>query len=249
MKLFINLHNLLYTGCVFIILSCSTGNPVEKSLTPVNEYDLLIPEPSGLSFGSNYESLWVVSDRPKEGIYQISLDGKIIQKLDYEGNDLEGISYDFSDNTVWVVEEQQKEIIKLTLDGTVLIRQKLDISLDANYGLEGISVADSQYLWVTNEKNPGAIFRINLNSYKSETQKIFDFVKDYSGLCYDADSGNLWLVSDESELLVRWNVLDNQSERFSIPVKKAEGVAYRPSDNSIFIVSDAEGRLYHFALD
>ena len=68
---------------------------------------------------------------------------------------------------------------------------------------------------------------------------------DYSGLCYDVDTGLIWVVSDQAQLLFSWDEQAGVQASYHLPVDKAEGVAIA-SDGRIYIVSDADNRLYIF---
>jgi len=95
-------------------LSDSAVDPQSSGLKLIGEYTLSIPEPSGLTFHHNYARLWTVSDNTNH-IYAISLDGNVLQELRYEGNDLEGIVFDSTGNSLWVVEEQLREVVQVGL--------------------------------------------------------------------------------------------------------------------------------------
>lgn len=232
---------------VAVSFSCSESATGYRQVEIIATYDLSVPEPSGLSFGKNYETLWVVSDSPDNSIYQISLTGTLIQKLSIKGDDFEGIAYDHQNDLLWVADEKNCSITKMTTQGVVLSVAEFNISQIPNYGLEGIGLADSGYYWMAHEKEPGAIFKVNKENSIVDQLTIKN-LKDYSGLFFDNDSGKLWIVSDESRLLVSFDTKTKDIVKYSIPIEKAEGVTLNPLDNTFFIVSDSQAKLYHLKL-
>ena len=233
----------------YMILSCSekSTNPPNMELVTINSYNLQIREPSGLSFGKDYQTLWVVSDLPYGNIYEISLEGNILRTLDFRGDDLEGITYDQTENVLWAIDEQRNEIIKLCPDQGELERVTIPVYASAEHGLEGISFESQNKYWIANEKLPKKLFLLN-SDFSVEQEYEPDLAKDYSGLCVNPANGILWIVSDESQLLIKWSTRDGIYEKYDLPMKKAEGIAINHQNGQIFIVSDGEQKLYQLEI-
>ncbi len=233
----------------YIILSCSenTTSPPNLELVTINSYNLQIQEPSGLTFGKGYQTLWTVSDLPDGNIYEIDLQGNILRTLDFKGDDLEGITYDHLNNILWAIDEQKNEIIKLSPDHGELQRTSIPALASDNHGLEGISFENLNKLWIANEKLPKKIFLLN-SDFSIEEEYEPDLAEDYSGLCVDPEKSTLWIVSDESQLLIKWSPYDGKVEKYSLPIQKAEGIAVNHQNGQIFIVSDGEQKLYHLEI-
>jgi uncharacterized protein YjiK len=234
---------------IYIVLSCSekTTNPPEFELVTINSYDLQIQEPSGLTFGKDYQTLWVVSDLPYGSIYEIDLEGNILHALNFRGDDLEGITYDKTEDVLWAVDEQKNEIIKLSPDQGELERVTIPVQASADHGLEGISFESQNKYWIANEKLPKKLFLLN-SDFSIEQEFEPDLAKDYSGLCVNPASGTLWIISDESQLLIKWSPTDGTYEKYDLPMEKAEGIAINHQSGQIFIVSDGEQKLYQLEI-
>ncbi|MCK5079383.1 MAG: SdiA-regulated domain-containing protein, partial [Bacteroidales bacterium] len=58
----------------------------------IESYSIDVPEPSGLSFGPDNNTLLTVSDHTNQ-VYEMDMQGNIIRILDYTGKDLEGVTY------------------------------------------------------------------------------------------------------------------------------------------------------------
>lgn len=234
---------------IYFIVSCSenTTDAPYTELNTVMLYELQVPEPSGLTFGKDYQTLWVVSDLHDGNIYELDLEGNILRTLDFQGDDLEGVAYDHLDDVLWVIDEQRNEIIKLSPGRGILERNAIPRFASENHGLEGISFKSQNKFWIANEKLPRKLFLLN-SDFSIEEEFEPDLAEDYSGLCFNPDNGTLWIVSDESELLIRWSPEDQTFEKYVLPIKKAEGIAINHQNGQIYIVSDGEQKLYHLEI-
>lgn len=228
-------------------LQCSSddasSNPEYLSLVLIDEIEIPINEPSGLSLGKNQQSLWVVSDAPDNEIFEISLTGDILRKLNFKGDDLEGIAFDSSKNVLWVVEEKLREIIEITTDGTELSRYSINIDNTDNNGLEGISTDPDGNIWVVNEKNPGALLSLK-DDYSIRILYFLDIAKDYSGISFDDQDNRIWIVSDESRLLLQYDANTNAIKQYNLSYEKAEGIAVNTRNKLVYIVNETNNRLF-----
>lgn len=229
------------------VFSCSSqeSRDIYPELEIQNEISLTIKEPSGISFGRDYQSYWVVSDGNGGKIYNLALNGTVTNELNYNGHDLEGISYNQLENVLWVVEERKREVVKLDLMGNILLRKPIDIENSSKHGLEGIAFVNGDEIWISNEKSPRLLIKVNSN-LTVNNQFMLDEARDYSGLCYNHADSSLWIVSDESELLINWKMNSDTVKKYTLPIIKAEGVAINPLDNTIHIVSDKTAKIYIF---
>lgn len=139
---------------------------------------------------------------------------------------------------------------------------------DSNKGLEGVSWhGDSNTIFVLKEGEPGLLLELSadlsqiLNHRRLDRQNGFrdsdtaDAELDFSGLFYDASRRNFWIVSDRGRRLFLYDweanrVLQSMSLAYGQnrddEIDKAEGVAFDSSTNRLYVVSDAETRLYVF---
>lgn len=239
---------------LYILISCSLS---ESSTEPEETYILVldseieldIAEPSGLTYDPNTQTLWTVNDPPNNKIYNISLDGELLQTLDFVGNDLEGITFDLSTNTLWIVEEGTSEIINISLQGEELQRIELSISqYTPGSGLEGLCLGSSGEFYLLKEKDPGLFIEVSPD-FATLLETELSFSDDYSGICYDSTRDGFWIVSDESEMLYLWDLTNGVREQYPLNFPKAEGIVFIAETNSFYIVSDSEEKLYKFHLE
>jgi len=237
----------LWAGCTLN----DTTEPVESStgLTEFFSTHIDVPEPSGLALSKDGKHLWVVSDQTAK-VYYISLNGELIRTLNYVGDDLEGVCQHMQDETLWIAEEQRRELVHLDTLGNELDRKKIAVeNRSPNSGLEGVTVnSNSGQLFALNEKNPRLFLTLNADFSIASAQPI-DFTQDCSGLFYEQGTKQFWLVSDESRKIVRCDSLKRAVQFFRIGVDKAEGIAVSPEDSLIYIVSDSEQKLYWFRMN
>lgn len=140
---------------------------------------------------------------------------------------------------------------------------------DENMGLEGITWnSDSETLFALKEGDPGLLIEIGPDLRAVLGHAVLDtgngFVDDevrgdrvdYSGICYDPSRKSFWIVSDRARRVFLYDPAANRVVQSAAlgycrngkykQVKKAEGVAYDPESNRLYIVSDKEVRLYVF---
>lgn len=234
---------------LFNLSSCiERKEDVEKTgIRYLGAYDVPFPEPSGLSLAADQKSFWSVSDE-NSTIYRLSSEGKIIGELKVEGFDLEGITA-IDEETIAVVLERAREIVVLDTSGKELKRVNLDLEGEENSGLEGITYNSTNgHFFLLNEKKPSLLMELDedLNLLKLDTLK---FSKDLSGICYDGRNKALWMLSDESQLIMKMDLDGNLIEKINISIVQPEGITVDKAGERLYIVSDNREALYVFELN
>ena len=220
--------------------------PRSAALHLIATYPLSVAEPSDLAIDESGTRLWTVGNTPPR-VYQLGLDGQVVKTLNFVGEDLEGVAYDRNDRTLWVAEENRRELIHLDMNGDVLSRHRLDLAGEKNSGLEGICLDDKGQLFAVTEKRPGLFLELGAGRSISARRNV-DFAEDYSGIAYDRKQGCFWIVSDKSQALYLWSRHAGVVQRYALPYEKAEGVAVDDAAKRIYIVSDSENKLYVYRL-
>lgn len=242
--------NTLLAFCL-IVLVYACGNRKDDNLTaliPTASYDVNIPETSDLCFDSNTGLLYTVSDNTCK-VYKISTKGRVLSALSYTGFDLEGVTLD-DNQSVYAAEERLRKILILDLQGNVVGQKEIPVEKnEENEGLEGISYASfNQHFYIINEMNPGLLIETD-NNLNVLTNYPLSFADDYSGICVDNTNQNLWIVSDMSATVNKCDMKGNLIKSFRIPVNNAEGIAIDFQNMKMYIISDAESKLYIFNLN
>jgi len=240
------------TMFLFLLIGCNCCTKQEKNLLPIllpdAVYKLAVKEPSDLCFGSSTDILFTVSDNTAQ-VYKITNTGKVLEALKYIGSDLEGVTY-AKNQFLYVAEERLRSIEQVDLQGNLISHYDVPVeNNDENSGLEGITYnAVNNCFYILNEINPGLLIITNeqLNILKEIKLKFAD---DYSGICIDEKSQELWIVSDLSATVSRCTLNGELIDQFRIPVNNPEGIAVDTRTRKMFIVSDREARLYQFTIN
>jgi len=243
------------------VLSCvgtvdsSDDEMEENSLVFVQSYQLPINDPSGLVIDMSGDFLWTISDDPGEFIYKISFTGQVLGFLEgYLGDDMEGITMNPNDGTLWIAEEKLRKIVQVSTTGEVL--QIIEIPVDAtnpNDGLEGITWNPlNNHVYVVNEKNPRQFIELDTNFDVVRSVTInFDgefTLRDLSGLFYDHIRDEIWILSDESERIVITDQQLKPLRSYDLGKDKFEGIAVDLQTYRVYLVNDRDNRLYVYDL-
>lgn len=237
---------------IIIFSNCSISESTQKikyRLELIQSYDIDIPEPSGLCFNQNHTALFTVNDPPNNKIYKMKLDGTDIQELSYQGTDLEGITFDNRDSTIWIVDESLVQLVHLDTNGTVIDSFQINFSsANIKNGFEGLTFnSQNNQFYILNEKDPGVLIELDSN-LNITNQTTLNFADDYSGIFFDNISGNYFIVSDESESLYIWNKTAGVIEELNIGEAKIEGICFDSETNYIYFVSDSQEKLFIYEL-
>ena len=250
----------LLSAIIFLAFSCimcekengtppNTGIPQGK-LTLLNEIQLNISEPSGLSFGPNGNTLLIVSDNTNR-VYETDLVGNVTRTLAFKGNDLEGVTYNPVENIVAVAEERKREVVLIDYtNGNEISRHKINVAIGSeNKGLEGISYSNNNLAYyLVNEDLPGQMIVWN------ETHDIINktdlhFAGDYSAIFVDTKNANVWMVSDESQFLYKCDYNAKVLKEYVLPETKYEGLTIDVENQLAYLVNDASAELKIFKIE
>ncbi len=232
-----------------IVLGCSRDNPESitnppsvQKIYPISEHLLDIPEPSGIAYNSINNSLMVVSDgRPD--IYEVSLVGVTLNTIIASGSDMEGITLSRNCDTIYVVEEKKKLVTSFNLSGLKLASFSADVATNDNSALEGITInKTSNSLFIINEKDPRMI--LGYNNLIEIWRKTIDYTSDISDIYYEESSNCFWLISDESQKILKLSSTGELIKEWEIPFTKGEGITI--VGDKIYVVNDSNGKLYVF---
>jgi len=246
MKLILKILIILISTLVLVYSCVGTSTPDnQRNLTLTNSYTLPIMEASGLTLSKDNVNLWTVDDQ-KGGIYLIDKSGKEIKQMSIDEIDIEGITV-FDDSLLAVVLERSRKIIILDYEGNIKKKIKTGLSGEDNSGLEGITyLSEENSFLIANEKTPSMLIKILIEGDIVQ-QDTINFLKDISGLFYDNNKNQLWILSEESHTIYRCSTNFDILESFEVPDNKLEGIAVL--DDIIYLVSDSFGILYEYKLN
>jgi len=214
-----------------------------------------IPEASGITFVPQSKSLFVVND---EGtIYEINKKGKTLRKKYLGDYDLEGITYNKSNDTLLLVVEGKESILilnrtTLNIEKTVKIKRKYKkinlLKKSKKAGLEAIAIDEHGDIYVSNQSRitykkklkENASVVVKINSLKKKKAKITEVFNhgyiDIAGMTFH--EGYLYMTSDKKNLLIKYDIKNNKTIK-KIELKKSaqEGICFDDEEN-IYIADD-----------
>lgn len=240
----------LFLQVILIVnLSCGRNdpetiinNPTVQSLQLIAVYNLDMPEPSGIAYNSKKNSLFVVSDG-RTDIYEIDFTGLIKGTIPTTSPDLEGITLSANCDTIYVVEETNQLVVSYLATGIRLTSFPVNVATNPSHALEGIARNNlNGHLIVLNEKLPCMLLEFN-NSAEIRHKEI-NYTIDISDIFFEQSTNNYWIVSHESQKILKLSSDFNLISEWLIPVIQAEGITI--VQDKIYIVSDVESKMYVF---
>lgn len=182
---------------------------------------------SGLSYDHERGHIWAVVNNPEQ-LLLLDRDGRLLEHYPLNGfSDVEGVAY-LGDGQLLVSEERSQALVRIQLPDRprTLYRDDyraltLSIDLGGNQGFEGLDYdRRSDRLFVVKEHSPRKLYEIR--GLKRSMEGDFDLeiidrqdwveempVTDLSSVHFDACTGHLMVLSDQSKMLVE---LDHQGK-------------------------------------
>lgn len=257
----LNPKTLLFVAwCVIRVLGCSPS----QDLPQPRLIEDTIEEPSGICFLKQTGTLFVVSD---EGfIFEIDKLGKILRRS-YLGGDLEDVCPGPDANTLLVAVEREDKLLVVDWRNLVSIQEilidswadgRLILEEDDDHGIEGliyyrgtVLVTNQSYIIVDStsghKSDSSALLTIAPpKCHDCDAEIVFVDYQQYPDLAAvsaPSDSSNLFLISDEEDLLLEYNpVAGVIVEEYKLFGEEQEGLAFDDEGN-LYIAQDSGGIL------
>ena len=216
---------------------------------------------SALTFDPSRQSLFTLSNNPAQ-LIELDLNGRVLRQIDLQGfGDPEAVEY-IEPGVLVIADERRQSLYRLQLDETTtqisakgLPQLTLGMGRNGNKGFEGLAWdAAGQRLWVAKERDPLQIFEVRgfphtqrtqsqsltINSDPERDARLF--VRDLSSLDFDAPTGHLLVLSDESRLLLE---LSREGEPVSsLSLLRGQQGLSRSVPQPEGLASDDQGHLY-----
>jgi uncharacterized protein YjiK len=216
-------------------------SPAVNSLVQVAVYSIDVPEPSGLMYNSKNNTLMTVSDG-NSTVYELDFTGRVLKSLVVSSSDMEGIALSANCDTMYIAEETNQVISKYLVNGTKLSSFPVNVATVVKHGPEGVTVDRNNHVFALNEKFPMMI--VEYNQGKEVWRKEINYTIDCSDIFYETSTDCFWIVSDESMRVIKLSRNGDLLGTWSVPFTKGEGLAI--VQNKIYIVNDAENKMYVF---
>ena len=211
---------------------------------------------SGLTYDPERRSLFAITNAPPE-IIELSLSGDVMRRIPLSGvSDPEAIEYVGPGKFV-LTDERRQALVHVRIDaGTRAIdggrapRLALGIGRNGNKGFEGLAFdAASGRLFVAKERDPQRIYEVRGFPYAATVDIAEDAARDaalpgtdLAGLHFDAASGHLLALSEESRLLVEFATDGRPLSSLSLAAGRSGLQKAVPQAEGVTL--DDQGRLY-----
>lgn len=238
---------LLFLITISCHLNWQRANLPELELLATHDIDL--PEPSGLFRHPYTGNLWTVSDNNGD-LYEISPEGKELQRLKTGVDDAEGVCFHPEGEGFIIADEASSELVYYDIRGDKENTISLGniAGLSPKHGLEGLCYVSTTHTYAAlAEKYPGMLLEFSGDAHQIKTTHL-DFAADYSGIAFDSQHEAFWIVSDESATVTLYHPKDGVIDQYKVPAQKAEGIAINSKNNLLYLVYDNTSILQVFKL-
>jgi uncharacterized protein YjiK len=224
---------------------------------PIAEFDDL-KEPSGIVYHPQFDALFVAGD--KGHLTQLGLNGQNIrQEKLLDGASFEGITLNPATGLLYLALESHDRVYEVDPAEFLILRViDLDRTFEGsqlinpgNNGLEGITFVpgdDGGSFYFTNQSDelggpdPSIVFEGKIDESGDEPiVKIVRYfspgVTDLSGIFYNADTQELWVISDDNNLLLSMNLNGEITQAFALPGYTQEGITL-DNNGALYIAQD-----------
>lgn len=232
------------------ICSCNReeGAPTGPTTSPRQPLQLLathslsVTEPSGLAYSPLLQKLYMISDNRAE-IFTIDTIGRVLGSIPVAGTDIEGVAISPTGDTLFVVEETASRVLTVLMTGAIVDSMTVQVRTDPKHALEGITIGTAGHRVVINEKAPTMLVEF---AGKTELQRMtLSYATDLSDICYDAGGDCYWILSDESQKVMKISRSGALLGEWSTTAQQGEGIAL--IGNRMYIVSDVDAKLFVYA--
>jgi len=243
---------LLSFALIALLCSCDLSESIVGSelqqykIDLIKSVDISVSEPSDLALTKDRKYLYTVSDGTGE-IYKLKLNGDLLRTIKLkETLDLEGICCDPDTNFLWLTEEQNRELLKINLQGEIVFRKKILDGSD-NSGLEGICFGKNNNLILIKEKNPAWFLELD-SAFSIIYQETLEHEPDYAAITWSRKMGKYLMISQQGSKLLFFLPQEELFQSIDLPMNHAEGIAFDEVSNTLYIVDDNEAKLYYFTI-
>jgi uncharacterized protein YjiK len=198
-----------------------------------------VTEPSGLAYCEATRTLYMISDG-HAAIYRIDTTGAVLGSIPVNATDLEGIATSEQGDTLYAVEETPSLVSTFLPNGTKVSSFSVLVRTEGNHSLEGITRGPGGRLVVVNEQAPTLLLEF---AGSTETGRIpLTYTADLSDICYDRTGDCYWIISDESQKIIKISRTGALLGEWATTIQQGEGIAF--IGDRMYCVSDIEAKLY-----
>lgn len=234
---------------VLLLASCTDNVPVPE-MKDYTCYDVDVKELSGLCMNSDETFLFACGD--KGVVKSLSFDGEVSEVRTYS-SDMEGITINPDNGDLYLAIEGTQEIHCLEAPDyevqSVLFEVR-DADAYGNSGLEAVEYYKDDVVFVGSQKGAN-LWQYRLDGTMISNVSLSAFASEVAGLCYDEQTGHLWVVDSKKAKIFVCSVAGELYSAFDIPyVDNAESICIDRGRNCVWVGSDEDNsKLYKINFD
>lgn len=233
--------SIVISTILFVFIFMNTERTVKADY-----FELSIAEPSGIAITSDGKFLWIVSD-DNGHVAKTTLAGEIVREFFLPHKQFEGITL-INDSLLCIIQESSNTLFFVTDKGEILKKVIIDIGKYGNDGYEGVTFnKNNGHFYLVKEKKPVELVELDPDFNIINRIKIKKF-DDLSGICYNYEEDNLWVVSDEEKSIAKIALDGTILGEVKLKLPKLEGIAYNPQNRTLYMVSDELNALYVYKI-
>ena len=211
-------------------------------------YEIDIKELSGLCFNADMSALLACGD--KGVVKSISFDGKEIEDVWEYSSDMEGITVHPSSGDIYLAIEGRQEIHRLVAPAysSQIVAFPIQEAIDNNYGNDGLEAVEfykNNTLFVGSQRNAN-LWQYKTNGKLVSKVSLSGFAKEIAGLCYDQESGSLWVTDSKQAMIFVCKPDGTLLASYDISwVDNAESICIDRARSCVWVASDEDAtKLY-----
>eukprot|EP01026_Neomeris_dumetosa_P035956 TRINITY_DN2892_c1_g1_i1.p2 TRINITY_DN2892_c1_g1~~TRINITY_DN2892_c1_g1_i1.p2 ORF type:complete len:301 (-),score=34.39 TRINITY_DN2892_c1_g1_i1:126-905(-) len=242
---------------LFVFLSCSA---VQSDPWKLSDYSLckrvtipgVLNDASGATFAN--DTLLVLSNTPSK-ITEFEKDGTVKGSISITGfDDPEGITW-VPPNQIAIAEESfggRISIVDYDISEQNIVNsnpQVLRVNNNRNTGLEGVAYDERRdVFYMVVENDPRWVIEVAADgqSYKF-LFAVRTPLKDLSGIYFAQQTQNLYIISQESQMVARYSRLGSLLELRPLEADRPEGIAFSDDGSAMYIISEPNMLLIYAA--
>jgi uncharacterized protein YjiK len=237
----------IYISLLVLALVISVAKSVsyfgdDLNLTYLERFEIAneaagLSKPSGIVLSRERNALWTISDN-SEKVFKLDLNGELEENKSFEiaEKGLEGIALDPTGEFLFMVKEDENEIIKVNAHTQEIAdRRRLSemagydtvakyfVDSPPNKGLEGITWNRATgSIFVMKEGVPGMLVEVSSNLATIQSHVLLDSENgftddeavgddlDFSDICYDQTRKQFWIISDKGQRVFLYDLQRNK---------------------------------------
>lgn len=213
-------------------------------------YEVEVPELSGLCLSMDKANLLACGD--KGVVKSLSFTGQVTDMWAF-ASDMEGVTINPSDGDIYLAIEGKQEVHILSAydydEQTVLFAVQ-EASGYKNNGLEAVEYFKDDILFIGSQQGAN-LWQYRIDGTRISMVSLSAFASEIAGLCYDGESGYLWVADSKKAKMFICTVDGKLLATYDIPyIDNAEAICVDREHDCVWVGSDEDAsKIYRIDFD